>query len=107
MSTELTPEQEKQVQERLKEKEKQMWERHHEIMNTEMSWLLKAMKDHFGEEAYQVAVKARGETILKIMSKRAEEIGDNSIEAYIKDQWEPLPAHGFENTIEKPNLDSR
>jgi hypothetical protein len=79
MSTELTPEQEKQVQERLEESYNMGWQN--------MSWILKMMKDHFGEEAYQVFAKQHGEIVRQNWSKIAEESGDNSIEAFIKHYW--------------------
>ena len=66
-----------------------------------MAWLLKIMAEHFGEMAYQIFVRARGKEIVKHMSQRAEELGDDSLEAFIKDQWELLPEQGYENTVSK------
>lgn len=72
MSAELTPEQEKQVQERV---------------DTIMARLLQIMKKRFGEEVYQVLVKEQREMIRSHFSKIVEESGDNSIEAFIKLIW--------------------
>ena len=90
MSSELSKEQEKQVQKQI-----------NDAVLCSVSWMLKIMKEHFGEEVYEVVVKAESEAILSNMRKRAEEIGENSIEAFIKDQWEPLPEQGYEYTVEK------
>ena len=84
MSTELTPEQEKKVQERLKEQEGKTREQFLDIIHAEMSWLLRIMKEHFGEEAYQVLVKALAEKCSQQYKKIAEDIGENSINAYVK-----------------------
>jgi predicted ArsR family transcriptional regulator len=83
MSTDLTPEQ-----------------KMHEQLMTQKAWLLKIMKEHFGEQAYEVFVKAMGEQVSVQWRKIAEECGDNSIEALIKHLWEPLREHGFEYTME-------
>ena len=101
MTSELTPKLEKLVQERLQEQEKKMWEEFSDIMSKQMSWLLKIMKDHFGEEAYQVLVKDAGERTRQQWSKIAEESGDNSLEAYIKHSWEEHSSEGFEYITEE------
>ena len=90
MSTKLTLEQEKQIQERIKDAERNC-----------IAWVLKIMKDHFGDEAYHVLVKTRGEKICTEWKRKAEEGNDNSIEALIKHLWEPLKDYGFEYTMEK------
>lgn len=90
MSSELTPEQEKQVQERMIE-----------AIYTSNARILKIMKEHFGEAAYQAVVKAQGEAIRSQWHNIAEEAGNNSIEALIKHLWEPLRASGFEYTMEE------
>jgi len=84
-----------------KEQEKLMNDRVNEAVCSSMAWLLKIMAEQFGELAYQVFVKARGKEILKHMSIKAKKLGDNSIEAFIVDQWETLPEQGYEYTIEK------
>ena len=86
-----------------REQEKVMHGKINEAVCGSMAWLLKVMTEQFGEVAYQIFVKARGKEILKHMSKRAEELGDNSIEAFIKDQWNPLLAQGYKYTMEKTN----
>jgi len=95
--TELTPEQEKQVQERIQEQTNHIYE----LVDCGMAHLLKIMEAHYGREVYQVLVKANSKRILQLWSKKAEEVGDNSIEALIKHLWEPLPAKGYEYTMEK------
>lgn len=78
MSAELIPEQEKQVQERLREQE-----------CVSVAWMLKFMNEHFGKNAYEIFVKAQSEGRRSHFSKLAEEDGDNSIEALIKILFEP------------------
>jgi len=72
-----------------------------EAVVNNIAWLLKIMKERFGEDAYQVLVKARGEMICSQWSKIAEEAGDNSIETLIKHLFEPLREEGFEYSIEE------
>lgn len=86
MSDELTPEQEQQVQER-------------EYLAA--AQVLKIMKEHFGDEAYQVYVKADGENAHLDFGKFAEVIGDNSIEALINNQFESYREQGLDYTVEK------
>ena len=92
MSTELTPEQEKQVQAQVLE------ERY-----ATGAWVLQMMKAHFGEEACQVVEKTLGEQAFQHGKKTAEEIGDNSLEAYIKYQLEfaRLAGDELECTVEE------
>lgn len=87
MLTELTPEQEKQVQERLKEQENKMIEEFNDRTWRNMSRMIKIMKEHFGEEVYQVVVKDAGEEARQHWSQIAEEAGDNSIEEFLKRQF--------------------
>jgi hypothetical protein len=104
MSTELTltQEQEKQVQERLQEQEKKMREESHDMVLTEMSYVLHIMKEHFGEEAYQVFAKKSGENNIRPRwSKTAEESGDNSIEALKKHCWGEFPSEDMMYTTEE------
>jgi hypothetical protein len=54
MSIELTAEQEKQVQARIQEQTGHIWE----MVDCGMANVLKIMAAHYGEEAYQVYVKA-------------------------------------------------
>ena len=101
MSVELTPEIEKVVEERVKEKEKEMGERFDNFFFTKIGNIIKAMKERFGEEAYEVIRGMNTERIKEEWRKKAEEHGDNSIESLIKLLWEPLPEHGFVYTMEK------
>jgi predicted ArsR family transcriptional regulator len=100
MSAELTPEQEKQVQERLQEQENKIREEFDDRVGRQEVWLLRIMKEHFGEEAYQIYMKEENGRVRRNWSKIAEENGDNSIESLIKRIWEPLPS-SFEYTMEK------
>jgi predicted ArsR family transcriptional regulator len=101
MSSELTPEQEKLVQKRLQKREQQTAMECWEIGETEKAILLRTMKEHFGEEVYKVIVESKAEELRAQYKKLAEEFGDNSIESYVKNIWEPLSSNGFELTIEK------
>ena len=102
MSTELTPEQEAQVQERLQEQAKKMREEFDDMSVSQASQLLKAMKERFGEEAYDVVWEANRKRVKEHWSKMAEEHGDNSIELLIKHIWEPLQNNpDFEFTMER------
>ena len=67
----------------------------------EMAFLLKIMKEHFGEEAYYVFVKNNGERIRQKWAKIAEEAGENSIETFIKRQFRPSGTGGTEYTVEE------
>jgi len=89
------------IPELTKEQEQLMHEKVNEAVCGSMAWMLKIMAEQFGEVAYQIFVKARGKEIIKHMSERAEELGDNSIEAFIKDQWGPLTAQGYKYKIKK------
>ena len=100
MKIELTPEQEKLVEERIKEKEKEMQERFGEFIYTKVGNILKVMKERFGEEVYDIIVKENSERVKQGWRKKAEEHGDNSIESLIKILWEPLQSE-FEWTMEK------
>jgi len=93
MSIEFTPEQEIEVKRRTQQVI--------DHFESKLAWQLKIMKEHFGEEAYQVCVNAQSEDIRLHWSKVAEEIGGNSIEALIKCVWEPLSSKGYEYTMEK------
>ena len=75
-----------------------------EMVDCGMARVLKIMKEHYGEEAYQVYVKANMSRILQQWRKIAEEAGDNSIESLIMLLWEPLAAKGYEYTMEKTEL---
>ncbi|MDR2569603.1 MAG: L-2-amino-thiazoline-4-carboxylic acid hydrolase [Oscillospiraceae bacterium] len=90
MSIELSAEQEKQVQDRIDER-----------VCIEKANLLKLMKDHFGEEAYHVFAKADGEEVRILARMRAEELGDNSIEALINELFEASREHGTEYSMTK------
>ena len=90
MSTEFKPEQEVKVRERLEEEK-----------CVTVSWMLKFMKEHFGEETYTTFVKAQSEGRRSHFSKLAEEGGDNSIEALIKIIFEPNREQIAEYTVEE------
>ncbi|MDR2600303.1 MAG: L-2-amino-thiazoline-4-carboxylic acid hydrolase [Oscillospiraceae bacterium] len=90
MSNELTAEQEKQVQDRIDER-----------VCIEKANLLKIMKDYYGEEAYRVFAKADGEEVRLLARKRAEELGDNSIEPLLNELFEAFREQGTEYTMEK------
>ncbi|MCL1786541.1 MAG: L-2-amino-thiazoline-4-carboxylic acid hydrolase [Defluviitaleaceae bacterium] len=100
MSMELTAEQEKQVQERVQEQTSHIWE----MVDCGMANVLKIMTAHYGEEACQVYVKANSQRVMQRWRKKAEEVGDNSIESLIKHLWEPLLAKGYEYTMEKTEM---
>jgi uncharacterized protein YrzB (UPF0473 family) len=72
-----------------------------EWMDGEKAKMLRVFKEHYGEEACHLLVKVNGEETRKNYAKRAEELGDNSIEVYVRDQWEHMPDYGFELTISK------
>lgn len=93
MSTEFTPEQEKLVQERVNDE-----------VHKALYWAFKLMKEHYGDEVYQVLKKSHAERIYSRFSKLAEENGDTSIEAFARHIWEELPAMGFEYTQEQTDL---
>ena len=101
MSIELTPELEIIVEERVKEREKEIHKQFGEHIFATMGHTIKIMKEHFGEEVYDVIVNANSEGIKEHWKKKAEEHGDNSIESLIKLMWETLPQHEFEYTMEK------
>ena len=93
MSTELTPEQEKKVQERLRDEKFSAW-----------AYILKIMKRHYGEEVYEIFVEEeQKEWILQQWSKKAEELRDNSIEALLKILWGTSEQKGgsHEYTVEE------
>ncbi len=69
--------------------------------NTEMAMLIRAFKERFGDEAFQVAVQLYGKKAFAEWQALAEKSGDNSIESLIMLLWEPLKAQGFDYTVEK------
>jgi len=101
MSIDLTPELEKLVEERIKEKEIEMGKQFNMFMFSKVGHMMKVMKERFGEEVYEVIVKANSEGVKREWRKKAGEHGDNSIESLIKLLWEPLLQEGFEYTMEK------
>jgi len=102
MTPELTPgSMPESMPELTPEQEDFMHGKVNEAVCNSMSWLLKIMAEQYGEVAYQVFVKARGKEILRHMGKRAQKLGSNTIEAFIKDQWEVLPEQGYDYTMEK------
>lgn len=87
MSVELTPE--------------QKFNMYH---STEMAKLIRAFKERFGMEAYQVVRKLNGEGKISEWKAIAGQNGDNSIESLLKLLWEPLRGQGFDYEIEKTDL---
>jgi len=78
--------------------EEQKFRMHH---YNEMAKLLRAMKEHYGEEAYEVFVKHKGENVYNEWKEIAEKNKSNSIQDLIKLLWEPLREHGFEYDVEE------
>ena len=88
MQIDLTLEQENLMQERLREQE-----------CVSIAGMLKFMKEHFGEKAYEIFVNAQGEGRRSHFSKLAEENGDNSIEALVKIIFESNNEQASEYTM--------
>ena len=65
------------------------------------AFVLKILKEHYGEEVCHIFAKLQGEKILEDVRKKSEEIEDKSIDSYIKLLYEPCLALGNELTIEK------
>ena len=101
MSTKLTPELEKIVEERVKERENEIYEHFSDFIFSRVGNIIKDMKERFGEEVYDVIWEAHSERVKDEWRKKAEEHGDNSIESLIELLWKPLQQHGFEYTMEK------
>ena len=71
-----------------------------EQSNIRVAYVLKIMKEHFGEEVYQVLMEANRKRLCAIWRKKAEEAGDNSIETLLK-TWEPLRVQGWEYAMDE------
>ncbi len=69
--------------------------------STETAKLIRSFKEHFGEEAYQVAVQHNGDKAFSEWRNIAEKCEDDSIESLINLLWEPLKTQGFEYDVEK------
>jgi len=73
----------------------------------EIGKLIRAMKEKFGEEAYQVAEKYFGELALSRWKEKAEKSESNSIESLVEQlceplrSWEPVPGSTFDYKAEK------
>ena len=93
MLTSQTDEQDKPVQ----ANDGYIWE----MVDCGMARVLKIMVAHYGEEAYQVYVKANSNRVIQQWRNKADEVGDNSIESLIKHLWEPLQENGYEYTMTK------
>lgn len=68
---------------------------------TEMAKLIRAFRERFGEEAYQVVTHQKGECAFSEWKGIAEKNESNSIETLIKNLWEPLRSEGWEYEIEE------
>ena len=66
---------------------------------TEMAKMIRALKERFGDEVYEVVSKQNGEKALAEWKSIAEKIGTNSIEDLIKCLWEPLKNEGWDYEI--------
>ena len=66
---------------------------------TEMAKMIRALKERFGDEVYQIVSKQNGEKAFAEWKKIGEKIGCNSIEDLIKHLWEPLKKEGWDYEI--------
>ncbi len=71
------------------------------LHNTEMARLIRAFRERFGDEAYQLVTQLNGGKALLEWREIAEKSENNSIESLIALLWEPLKAQGFEYEVEK------
>ncbi len=71
--------------------------------STEMARLIRAFKERFGDEAYQVAAQLNGNKAFSEWRELARKSENNSIESLISLLWEPLKSQGFEYEFEKTN----
>ena len=76
-----------------------MRERLREQECVSIAGMLKFMKEHFGEEAYEIFVSAQGEGRRSHFRKLAEEIGDNSIRTLVKIIFESNNEQATEYTM--------
>ncbi|MCL2407015.1 MAG: L-2-amino-thiazoline-4-carboxylic acid hydrolase [Defluviitaleaceae bacterium] len=93
MSVNFTPEQEKQVKDHIQQVI--------DHFETKLAWQLKIMQEYFGDEAYHAYAAAQAKNTSARWRKIAEDGGNNTIEALIKRQWEPLSTKGYEYTMEQ------
>ena len=61
---------------------------------TDMAKMIRALKERFGDEVYQIVSKQNGEKALNEWKSIAEKIEDKSIEGLIKCLWQPLKKEG-------------
>ncbi len=71
--------------------------------NSEMARMMRVLKEHFGEEVFDVVAKNNGEMAYKQWQEIAKNCESNSIDDLIKQLWEPLQKEGFEYEVEKTN----
>ncbi len=69
--------------------------------SAEMAQLIRAFKERFGDEAYQVAAQLNGNKAFSEWRELAKKSENNSIESLINLLWEPLRAQGFEYEVFK------
>jgi predicted ArsR family transcriptional regulator len=72
--------------------------------STEMARLIRAFKERFGEEAYQVVAQITGNKAFSEWQEVAGKSENNSIESLISLLWEPLRAQGFEYEVLKTDV---
>ncbi|MCL2092719.1 MAG: L-2-amino-thiazoline-4-carboxylic acid hydrolase [Treponema sp.] len=68
---------------------------------TDMAKMIRALKERFGDEVYEIVSKQNGEKALNEWKRIAEDIEDTSIEGLISCLWKPLKQEGWEYEIEK------
>ena len=69
--------------------------------STEIAKLIRAFKERFVDEAYQVAAQLNGNKAFLEWQELAGKSENNSIESLIALLWEPLRGQGFEYEVEK------
>ena len=68
---------------------------------SETAKLIRAYKEKFGKEAYEVIVKQRGEQAFVTWKEIAANNGSNTIHDLIELLWNPLKNEGFEYEIKE------
>ncbi len=63
--------------------------------------LIRALKEKFGEEVYEIVVKQTGEKAFNEWKTISEKVRENSIEDLIKYLWEPMKSEGSEYEIQE------
>jgi predicted ArsR family transcriptional regulator len=69
-----------------------------------MAKLIRALRERFGDEVYQIVAKQNGEKAFAEWKSIAEKKVSISIDELIKYLWEPLKNEGFEYEVEKTEL---